>query len=211
MLVTHVDLLRCPNAHAETWLVAQIGEIVDRDIVTGVLGCPECMAEYLVRDGVVFFGDPAALPPREHFQPPREEQAMRLAAALDLTEARMIAVLHGRWGAHALVVRGLSPAQLLLVNPPQGIASGDGVSIVVGRAPRFASASASSAAFDETADAGIVAALRTAVRGGGRMLGPVAVPVPADLAELARDDEVWVAEAPAGTISQPVALRGRHG
>ena len=55
---------------------------------------------------------------------------MRLAAALDLTDPRMVAVLYGAWGALAPVMRGFSPAHLLLVNPPAGIVSGDGVSVV---------------------------------------------------------------------------------
>jgi hypothetical protein len=45
-----------------------------------------------------------------------------------LSLARMTAILHGTWGALAPIMRGLTPAQLVLVNPPDGIASGDGIS-----------------------------------------------------------------------------------
>src|SRR4051812_31652364 len=115
MFIPLIDTLRCPNLHEETWLVASIDRAEERDMREGVLGCPQCLAEYPVRDGVVYF-DPTIS--RGAFIAPDELQATRIAAALDLTETRMTAVLHGAWGAHAQLVRGMSPAQLLLVNPP---------------------------------------------------------------------------------------------
>ncbi len=200
MFLSLVDSLRCPKVHAETWLVASIERLDDRDIVEGVLGCPECLAEYRIHDGVVEFGG-GVRPP---FTAPTEHDALRLAAALDLTDARMTAVLHGTWGACAPIIAGISPAHLLLVNPPAGIVSGDGVSIVAGEIVRFASASMSAAALDTTATAEQIAATRAAVRGGGRIVGPVGLEMPGDLAELARDEDIWIGQVPAGTISQPV-------
>ncbi|HVX38642.1 MAG TPA: hypothetical protein VHB25_03630 [Gemmatimonadaceae bacterium] len=201
MYLPLVDSLRCPKVHAETWLVAQIERIDDRDIVEGVLGCPECLAEYAIHDGVVRFDERAHRAP---FVAPAEEDALRLAAALDLTDARMTAILHGRWGACAPIIAGLSPAHLLLVNPPEGIASGDGVSIIVGDDVRIASASMSAAAFDATATPSQIAAFRAAVKGGGRFVGPSDVPIPGELTELARDESIWIGQVPAGMISQPV-------
>jgi len=128
MFIPLVDVLRCVRPHAETWLVASIDEAVERDIVTGALGCPICLAEYPIRNGIVSFDDDS--PVDTPAVVPSEEGAIRLAAALDLTDPRMTALLHGAWGAYAPIVRGVSPAQLLLVNPPNGIMSGDGVSIV---------------------------------------------------------------------------------
>lgn len=207
MFLPLVDSLRCPKVHAETWLVASIERLEDRDIITGVLGCPECMAEYPIRDGVVYFDEHVARPP---FIAPAEQDALRLAAGLDLTDARMTAIIQGAWGAVAPVIAGMSPAHLLLVNPPAAIASGDGVSIVVGAEVRFASASMSAAGFDAVATPAQIAAFRAAVRGGGRMLGPAAVPMPGDVTEIARDAAVWIAQVPAGTISQPVMPARRN-
>ena len=62
----------------------------DRDIIEGTLGCPICQAEYPIRDGVACFSDRAA--PRVS-GPVSEEDAVRVAAALDLTDARMTAIL----------------------------------------------------------------------------------------------------------------------
>ena len=80
---------------------------------------------------------------------PSSADALRLAAALDLTDARMTAILHGSWGAHASILRGLSPAQMLLVNPPTGVTSGDGISIVRAPVAPVAAAWADAVALDD--------------------------------------------------------------
>ena len=49
MFVEIIDLLRCPNAHAESWLVAAAARTVGRHIVEGTLGCPVCEAEMEMR------------------------------------------------------------------------------------------------------------------------------------------------------------------
>lgn len=203
-----VDTLRCPRPHEETWLVAGIERADDRDIIDGVLGCPSCLSEYPIRDGIVYFAENV---PRAGFRAPSEDDAIRLAAALDLTEARMTAVLQGSWGAHAPILRGISPVQLLLVNPPIGITSGDGISIVCADVAPLARGSVNAVALDAIADDAMIASLIGSLRSGGRVLGPTSVAVPADLTELARDDEVWVAHAAVqGVTSAPIALRRRE-
>jgi hypothetical protein len=172
-----------------------------------MLGCPQCLAEYPIRDGVVYFSELARAP----FIPPSEEDATRLAAALDLTDARMTAVLQGSWGAQAPILTGIAPAQLLLVNPPEGILSGDGVSIVVAERAPLAASSMDGVAIDATATVAMIAGLRASLRGGRRMLGPTRIDVPGFLTELARDDEVWVAQLDAGAVtSAPVQLSARR-
>src|SRR5690242_13078603 len=107
MFVPLVDSLRCPNQHDETWLVASIERAEERDIKQGMLGCPSCYAEYPIVDGVVRFDDAGR---RSPFVAPDEQEAMRIAAALDLTDPRMTALLVGDWGAHAPLIRAMSPA-----------------------------------------------------------------------------------------------------
>ncbi|MEO7085199.1 MAG: hypothetical protein ABI442_07230 [Gemmatimonadaceae bacterium] len=205
MFIPLVDQLRCPNAHADTWLVASIDRAIDRDLITGILGCPQCLAEYPVRDGIVYFSET----PRAPFEAPVENEAIRIAAALDLTDARMTAVLHGRWGAHAPVIQGMSPAALLLVNPPEGIVSGDGISIVIADTAPVAVGSMNAVALDGAANAEMISSLCAALRGGGRILGPSTMALPADLVELARDDEVWVARQDAAPASGPIPITRR--
>lgn len=207
MFIPLVDSLRCPRPHDETWLVAAIEQAEDRDIIEGILGCPACLTEYPIHDGVVRFDTSVTRTP---FLPPDEIQATRIAAALDLTDPRMICVLHGDWGAHAQLIRSMSPAQLLLVNPPEGIVSGDGISIVLADTAPLGVASMDAAAVDRTANEGMAASLRASLKGGRRMLGPAAMPLPAFLTELARDDSVWVAQLEAGAVTSAPVLPTRR-
>lgn len=191
MFIPLVDILRCVNAHEETWLVASIERADDRYIIEGTLGCPTCLAEYAIRHGVVYFTETAVGTPIRN---PNESDAVRLAAALDLTEPRMTALLHGTWGAHAQLVRGVSPAQLILVNPPAGTTSGDGISVIVSEKIPLAQQSIDAIAVDEsfTLDESGAATL-PALKRGGRLLAPTSLPMPRGFTELARDTEVWVA------------------
>jgi uncharacterized protein YbaR (Trm112 family) len=207
VFVPLVDSLRCPNPHDETWLVASIERADERDVKEGTLGCPSCYAEYPIVDGVVVFDSAAT---RSAFIAPSEKDATRIAAALDLTDQRMTALLVGECGAHAPLVRAMSPAQLLLLNPSDGVVSGDGVSIILSSAVPIAASSMDAVAIDARVSEATVASLRATLRGGRRMLGPASRPVPAFLTELARDADVWVAQLEAGAAtSAPVLLSKR--
>lgn len=204
MFIPLIDRLRCLNGHEDTWLVASIERADERDVREGMLGCPVCSAEYPIRDGVVVFGDVPPAPDRT----PSSDESLRLAAALDLTDARMTAILHGAWGANASILRGLSPSQLLLVNPPAGMTSGDGVSIVRAPVAPVAAGWADAIAVDANAAAPMVESLRVSLRGGGRMLAPLDLERPSGVEELARDAEVWVGQLdPSLVAGAPVGLR----
>jgi hypothetical protein len=202
-----IDRLRCLNAHEDTWLVASIDRAEERDVLEGTLGCPICSAEYRIRGGVAWFGDA----PVADDETPSPAEALRLAAALDLTDGRMTAILHGSWGAHASILRGLSPAHMLLVNPPMGVTSGDGISIVRAPIAPVAPAWADAAALDRSPEGGAMAeSIRAALRGGGRLLARADAEVPAGFSELARDADVWVAQLYAGAVAgAPVAISRR--
>jgi uncharacterized protein YbaR (Trm112 family) len=201
-----IDRLRCLNGHEDTWLVASIDRAEERDVLEGTLGCPVCSAEYRIRDGVVLFGDVASPPDGT----PSSADALRLAAALDLTDGRMTAILHGSWGAHAAILRGLSPAQMLLVNPPLGVTSGDGISIVRAPVAPVAPGWADAAAIHSDASDAMADSLRASLRGGGRMLAAIDTEIPPGFVELARDGDVWVAQLdPSSAASGPVALSRR--
>ena len=206
MFIPLVDSLRCVAAHEDTWLVASIERSEERDIRHGFLGCPICFAEYPIRDGVAYFGvDPAeatAVPMPVGVA--GDDDAVRLAAALDLTDPRM----YGAWGALAPVMRGFSPAHLLLVNPPAGIASGDGVSIIrTAVIAPIARGSMDGVALSSEASPEMLDSLFASLRGGGRLAGPEDLPVPGDAAELTRGDRIWVAERTEGVTSPLVSLR----
>lgn len=200
MFLPLVDILRCVRPHTDTWLVASITRAEARDVIEGTLGCPVCMAEYPIRDGIVYFGESIE---RATTSDPDEAEAVRLAAALDLTDPRMVAVLHGEWGAQAQILRGLTPAQLLLVNPPTGVTGGDGISIVVAESAPLAYGSVNAVAIGSDASDAMRRSLETSLRGDARMFGRFDSPIPAGFNELARDDQVWVAERPRGEVGTP--------
>jgi uncharacterized protein YbaR (Trm112 family) len=207
MLISLVDILRCPRPHAETWLVASIDRVELRDIIDGTLGCPNCHAEYPIRGGIVYFDEEVRRPEADD---PSEAQAVRLAAALELIDPRMLAVLHGSWGTHAPLVRGIAPTPLLLVNPPVEIASGDGISIIVAHGAPLARGSVDAVAVDGGASADMAGALGSSLRGGRRMLAPAKLPVPAGFTELARDAEVWVAQLEAHAVTSAPIMPARR-
>ncbi len=170
-----------------------------RHVIAGVLGCPVCEAEYAVVDGAVQF---AAM----HFgRPPIDAPLLHLAAMMGLERSGGVVLVGGGWSAHAAGVSEIGEALVVVVNPASApLVESERVSIVytdrvlpvAARALRAAAVDADTAALD-----GIVAAL--AAR--GRYVAPVAVPVPARIAEIARDDAFWVGEA-IGDASGPVPL-----
>ena len=195
MFIELIDVLRCPNAHEESWLVLASGRIDDRDVMDGVLGCPVCEAEYPIVDGTVRFA------PESHskvVEPSSEEEALRLAALLDLASPRGYAIIAGALGNSAPALRALTDAQLLLVNPPPGIEMGSGLSgltIDLGwTALPLAPSSARAIALDDSATPAQLRAGLLVVRPSGRVLAPLTLALPDGVSELARDDRQWLAE-----------------
>jgi uncharacterized protein YbaR (Trm112 family) len=105
VFIEMLDLLRCINAHEETWLVASLKAISNRFVLDGTLGCPVCHAEYPIRKGIADFRRADELgqsvievtPPREN----REELATRIGAFLNATEPGATLVLGGAWAEAA--------------------------------------------------------------------------------------------------------------
>ena len=216
MFVELVDLLRCPNPHEDTWLVAAADATAERHIVHGTLGCPVCRAEFPVRDGIVHFDadascavDDGTLPHLDDGE--RAAEAMRLAALLDLSSAGGTIVLGGTWQGCADAVLALADVRVLLLDPPRVPALREEVSAVRGAPMPVAAGGVRGVALDErTADAGRVAAAARALRLGGRLVAPAAAPLPDGVTELARDGRHWVAERAAGP-SQLVPLARKSG
>ncbi|MDB4913243.1 MAG: hypothetical protein JWM95_887 [Gemmatimonadetes bacterium] len=209
MFIELVDTLRCPVAHEESWLVAAADRMDARHIMAGKLGCPVCAAEYPIMNGVVDFRRDAATP-SARLAPPDTEVALRLAALLDLSDSHGFAVLLGAWGNHAITLSDIVDVPLLVIDPPQEIAGSPGVSVIRcdGALP-LAMGAARATAIDTASEARVASAVR-ATRAGGRVVAPANTPVPADVSELARDDELWVGEKSAAP-SPLVTLHVRRG
>ena len=196
MFIELVDALRCAVPHEESWLVASSTRMEARHIVEGALGCHVCLAEYPIHAGVVDMrrpGGTAALrvPPSRAAS---ELGADRLAAFLDLTDARGFALLVGEWCAAAPTLRTLVETPLILIDPPDGIVGEPGISVLRCDAVLpLAEGAARAVAMDAGGAPRIASAVHT-TRAMGRILAPVEIPPMEGVRELARDEAIWIAE-----------------
>ena len=206
MFIELVDALRCPEVHEESWLVLASRRLVARHVLEGTLGCPVCKAEYPIHDGAVDFTRGG----RQHVaapEPSSTEQAMRLAAFLALDDALGFATLLGAWGSHALALRDLVECPILLVDPPADVEATPGLSILRTAGPLPLAPAATRGVAIDVGDlhgghAGRVESAVRATKVKGRVVGPAELPLPAGVAELARDTRLWVGEreAPASPL-----------
>ena len=207
MLIELVDVLRCPRPHEETWLVASADRTERRRIVDGTLGCPICRAEYPIRGGVADFTGGAAPRASSGAAYVSPDDAMRLAALLDLTPGPGFALLFGSWGRYAAELTALTPVPLLLVNPPNDISATDVSVILAGDVLPLASGKARAAAIDP--ELGVPPAVAAdKVRSCGRIVAPSSAHPIQGTREIARDSRAWVAERDAQP-SAPVTLTAR--
>lgn len=205
MFIELIDSLRCPADHPPSTLVAAFEKIVDRDVVSGMLGCPVCRSEFQIRDGDLWLVTTAMPSPAARAKQP-DEDALRLAASLDLRSETGFAVLRGAWCALAERIVDISPTHLLLLDPPLNTPRGPGRSIIhAGGTVPVAPSSALAATIDDDERA---YALAMAVRSGGRIVGPTNLAVPSTVKELARDERWWVGEKENATPPMQLGRRG---
>lgn len=206
MFIEIIDAIHCPADHPPSALVAAFEEIVDRDVITGMLGCPVCRSEFQIRNGDLWLVTTAMPSPATRPVNP-DEDALRLAASLDLRSETGFAILRGAWCSLADRVSEMSPTHLVLLDPPLNTPRGAGRSVIhAGGTVPFNPGSALAATIDDDERA---YALSLAVRARGRIVGPVNLPLPRDVKELTRDDRWWVGEKENATA--PIALRRRPG
>jgi uncharacterized protein YbaR (Trm112 family) len=191
MFIELIDALGCPADHPPSGLVAAFDRIDDRDVIEGMLGCPVCRSEFAIRGGVLWMVTNAMPAPATRALNPADD-ALRLAASLDLRSESGFAILRGSWCALADPIVGISPTHLVLLDPPFGTPPGLGRSIVhAGGTVPFGRNTALAAAIDDSERA---FALASAVKVGGRVVGPTNVALPATVHELVRDERWWVGE-----------------
>jgi len=207
-----VDSLRCLEAHDETWLVAAANRMEGRHLTEGVLGCPVCHREYLVRDGSAWFSarqpdtaDPGLTTLAADSDP---AHMTRTAALLDLSQPGGIVVLGGSWAAHADAVAELGVAHVVVLNTRASESSVQEVSsIVVDDRLPFGAAALRGVAVDRgLASPALLGSAARSLRSRGRLVAPSDAAVPDGVDVLARDDRVWVAERTL-VSSPPIALR----
>jgi hypothetical protein len=198
VFIEMIDLLRCINAHEDTWLVASFREVTNRIVTEGMLGCPICRAEYQIRNGVADFTRGESIADyeveRAHVSHRREELATRAGAYLDATQPGATIVLGGLWAYAAQELAEMGDLRVIALNPPREVKESERVGIVrsAGAIP-LASNSCHGAALDawfsiETVDE----AIRVA-RPLGRIVGPTSLNASTAVV-LAHDEQYWVGE-----------------
>jgi uncharacterized protein YbaR (Trm112 family) len=194
-----IDLLRCINPHEETWLVASFKTIANRFVLEGSLGCPSCSAQYPIDEGIADFSAGLVLPSCESERAAashrREELATRAGAYLDATEPGATIVLGGVWAYAAQELSEMAQVRVLALNAQADVKESASVALVhVGSEIPVAPGSVFGVALDAWFPAKIVASAVKAIRPGGRIVGPAAIPAPPELSVLAHDDTYWVAQ-----------------
>jgi uncharacterized protein YbaR (Trm112 family) len=194
-----IDQLRCINAHEDTWLVASFKTVSNRFVLEGSLGCPSCSAQYPIGEGIADFSAGLALrsceAERAAASHNREEHATRAGAYLDATEPGATIVLGGIWAYAAEELSQMAEVRVLALNAPAGVKESERVGLVhVGSEIPVAPGSVLGVAFDAWFPAKLIASAIRAVRPGGRIVGPVTIPAPAELSVLAHDENYWVAQ-----------------
>lgn len=197
------ERLRCPRAHEPTPLVVVALRVEDRALRSGVAGCPVCHLEARIEMGEVRFPDADPSAPRASLAA-TPGRVQRTAALLGLDEPGGTVLLTGRYasladplaaeyGVLAVIVGGAELPR------PSG-------SVVAVHAPTDAVPFTDHTFRAAAVDPAIDDAVRTLMV-GGRLLAPLPCALPAELKELARDEEEWLAEREAG-LSRVELKRG---
>jgi uncharacterized protein YbaR (Trm112 family) len=191
MFIELTDILRCPAAHEEHFLVLLPDGVVDRQVEAGQLGCLECGRVYPVRGGVAEFG-----PPPGDIRPSVPLRGPAIAALLGLSgPGGYVALVGGAaadWQGFMAAAEGV---QVVAVNPPPGTPVGRGLSVVEGgsipvRARQLRGVVLGPGFADDPA---WMAEARRTLLPGLRLVGEGATPSAPELEVLASADGVWVA------------------
>src|ERR1043166_2485112 len=92
MHIELTEMLRCPEPHREEMLVLSTGEVKDRMVRTGIVGCPVCHKEYFITRGIVNFRRLKERPATGTSAPPSplpSSDAANLQALLELKIRRV--------------------------------------------------------------------------------------------------------------------------
>ena len=209
MFIELIDLLRCINTHDEAWLVASFNSIKNRFVEEGMLGCPSCSAEYWIRGGIAdFTAETVELheDERRGASHRREELATRAGAYLNATEPGATIVLGGVWAYAAQELSVMAEVRVLALNAAREVKESETVGLLrVGEKIPVAPGSVLGVTLDAWFPGKIVESAVRAVRPGGRVVGPVSMPPPAELSVLAHDDKYWVAQ------KAPEVIKLSHG
>lgn len=139
MLLELTEMLRCPHAHEEAYVVCVPIAAEGRDVRRGVVGCPVCQAEFQVTDGVLVLDDSRRVGQsvsESAFTYPLTDlptyDSEALEAFLHLEGRGGYVVLAGSAARHAgALAARLDGIHVVAVNPPPGTVTTGAVSVVL--------------------------------------------------------------------------------
>jgi hypothetical protein len=208
VIVDLADALRCIRPHEPAALITSVDRLSGRQIITGSLGCPVCDARYPVIEGAAVFDGAWLVRCRAVPAVPSADEAgvIRVGALLDLTEPAGWVLLEGAASAAGAALHALLDTAVVMLNPPGPVPAGAELSVIYAPVAPFSPGLLRGAALSQGVDPALADSVVGALRAGGRIMGTIAVAVPAGVAELARDAHGWVGTRRAEPTTVPVSL-----
>lgn len=207
MFIELTEILRCPRGHPESYVVATPIVMDGRRIVRGVVGCPECQAEFPIVDGVVYFAPRGAAAARAGGAPASPTyDGPALAAFLELSGPGGYVVLAGAAARHAAALSVAMPGvHVVAVNAPSGVAPGPMVSLLVsaGALPLKSAAVRGVALGADHAAAPWLGEAARVLLPGRRLVVEEEAAEPAGVEPLARGAGVFVGTRGRGAVEPP--------
>jgi uncharacterized protein YbaR (Trm112 family) len=204
------EMLRCPEAHREEILVLSTGEMRDRMVRTGVVGCPVCHKEYPIARGIVNFRrsrervaneDSGSRPRVTAYVPPSplpSADAANLQALLELSGAGGYVVLVGSAVRQASRLGALMPGiHFVGINAPSEMEEQAMLSLLYAneKVPlRSSVARGVVVGADLATSSWLVEAHRVLLRGRRFVVENEEPELPIGLVKLAAENGLWVGE-----------------
>ena len=207
MHIELTELLRCPEAHREEMLVLSTGEMRDRMVRSGLVGCPVCHREYPIARGIVNFRrskervSKESSGPRPAYAPPSplpSADATNLQALLELSGPGGYVVLVGSAVRQAPRLSGLMQGvHFVGINAPVEMEEQEMLSLLSAneKVPlRTSVARGVVVGADLATSSWLVEAHRVLLRGRRFVVENEEPELPIGLVKLAAENGLWVGE-----------------
>ena len=201
MHIELTEMLRCPEPHREEMLVLSTGEVRDRMVRSGLIGCPVCHKEYPIARGIVNFRRSKDRVLKDPYVPPSplpSADASNLQALLELSGPGGYVVLVGSAVNHAEPLSGLMPGiHFVGVNPPAAIDERPALSLLYANEQvplRSSVARGVVVGADLAISPWMVEAHRVLLRGRRFVVENEEPDLPIGLSKLAAENGLWVGE-----------------
>jgi len=201
MHIELTEMLRCPESHREEMLVLSTGEVRDRMVRSGLVGCPVCHKEYPIARGIVNFRRSRERVLKDTYVPPSplpSADASKLQALLELSGPGGYVVLVGSAVRHAAPLGQLLPGiHFVGVNPPSEMEEQPVLSLLYANEKipmRSAMARGVVVGCDLATSPWLVEAHRVLLRGRRFVVENEEPELPIGLHKLAAEGGLWVGE-----------------